>query len=206
MTKLLIARHGNTFDKGDVLLRVGKRTDLPLSISGKEQASNLGKFFANEGVAIDEVFSSNLQRTKDTAKIALENMDSADISIMPMDIFDEIDYGPDEGKPEDEVVSRIGKDAILQWDERAVAPDGWIIDVDKIKSNWKEFADSLKDSDETILVVTSNGIARFVPYILDNPSEFISSNNIKLSTGAVSCLLYKNGKWEVEYWNKKPRG
>ena len=28
MTRLLIARHGNTFDKGDVLLRVGKRTDL----------------------------------------------------------------------------------------------------------------------------------------------------------------------------------
>ncbi|MDA0781682.1 MAG: histidine phosphatase family protein [Rickettsiales bacterium] len=204
MTGLLIARHGNTFDKGDVLLRVGKRTDIPLSVSGKEQALTLGKFLLHEGLEIDEVFSSNLKRTKDTAKIALENMGRSDIGIMPMDIFDEIDYGLDEGKPEDEVVARIGRENITKWDEQAIAPEGWIVDVDKIKDNWKEFADSIKDSNKNILVVTSNGIARFAPYILNNPDEFISSNNIKLSTGAVSCFLYKNGNWEVEYWNKKP--
>jgi len=205
MTKLLIARHGNTFDKGDTLLRVGKRTDLPLSVSGKEQAIKLGEYLAKEHPQIDEVFSSSLVRTIDTAQIAVDTMDQHDITVMPSDIFDEIDYGPDEGKPENEVVARVGEDAIKKWDEQAVAPDGWLVDVEKLKYNWKEFTDSIKDSDEVILVVTSNGTARFVPYILDDVSEFISNNNIKLSTGAVSCLSFKDGKWDVEYWNRKPK-
>ncbi|MFZ4686424.1 MAG: histidine phosphatase family protein [Hyphomonadaceae bacterium] len=37
-TRIFIVRHGNTFDKGDVVTRVGGRTDLPLSTSGSAQA------------------------------------------------------------------------------------------------------------------------------------------------------------------------
>ena len=44
MLKLFVARHSNTFDKGDEVLRVGKRTDLPLSSSGRLQAKQLGTF------------------------------------------------------------------------------------------------------------------------------------------------------------------
>ena len=42
MTDIYIVRHGNTFDKGDVVTRVGARTDLPLSRSGFAQAEALG--------------------------------------------------------------------------------------------------------------------------------------------------------------------
>ncbi|HAO37083.1 MAG TPA: histidine phosphatase family protein, partial [Hyphomonas sp.] len=38
MARLIIVRHGNTFDKGDTVTRVGGRTDLPLSASGLAQA------------------------------------------------------------------------------------------------------------------------------------------------------------------------
>ena len=37
-TRLIIARHGNTFDAGDIPTRVGRRTDLPLVASGEAQA------------------------------------------------------------------------------------------------------------------------------------------------------------------------
>ena len=39
---LLLARHGNTFDKGDKVVWVGARTDLPLTAKGREQARALG--------------------------------------------------------------------------------------------------------------------------------------------------------------------
>ena len=38
MTSILICRHCNTFDKGDIIRRVGARTHLPLSLSGRAQA------------------------------------------------------------------------------------------------------------------------------------------------------------------------
>ena len=41
MTTLIIARHGNTFDKGDIPTRVGARTDLPLVEKGRAQAKAL---------------------------------------------------------------------------------------------------------------------------------------------------------------------
>ncbi|MEL6754250.1 MAG: histidine phosphatase family protein, partial [Pseudomonadota bacterium] len=46
MQTLYIVRHGNTFDTGDTVLRVGGRTDLPLSTSGEMQATALGIHFA----------------------------------------------------------------------------------------------------------------------------------------------------------------
>lgn len=204
MTKLLIARHGNTFDKGDVLLRVGKKTDLPLSVSGKEQAEKLGGYLATKYPQIDKVFSSSLIRTKDTAKIALKTMGVNDVDVIASEVFDEIDYGLDEGQTEEAVILRLGTDALKKWDEQAIAPEGWLVDVEQIKANWRIFADSIKASNEVILVVTSNGTARFVPYILDNPDEFIANNNIKLSTGSVSCFSFEGGEWVTEYWGYKP--
>ena len=41
MTQLLIVRHGNTFETGETPRRVGLRTDLPLSSSGRKQANAL---------------------------------------------------------------------------------------------------------------------------------------------------------------------
>ena len=36
-TKLIVVRHGNTFNKGDTILRVGSKTDLPLTATGVQQ-------------------------------------------------------------------------------------------------------------------------------------------------------------------------
>jgi len=43
MSRIVICRHGNTFDKGEIVTRVGARTDLPLSTSGRTQAKILAK-------------------------------------------------------------------------------------------------------------------------------------------------------------------
>src|SRR5207245_776434 len=97
-----------------------------------------------------------------------------------MDMFDEIDYGPDEGKPEAEVIARLGQTAISNWDSNAIPPPGWQVDPNKIIQQWQDFAKNLTkhNENETILVITSNGIARFSYHILPNPELFKGSQSL----------------------------
>ncbi|MCF0233786.1 MAG: histidine phosphatase family protein, partial [Thermoguttaceae bacterium] len=60
---LIVARHGNTFNKGDVILRVGARTDLPLTATGVEQAKKIGAILAARGLVPTEIYAAPLLRT-----------------------------------------------------------------------------------------------------------------------------------------------
>lgn len=206
MLTLLIARHGNTFDPGDTILRVGKQTDLPLSNSGREQAKKLSIFLNEKYPKIDNVFVSSLKRTQETALIALPN-----ISFEIKSIFDEIDYGIDDGKPESEVIERVGVEALKQWEERGIPPSGWLVNPEKIIKDWQDFTKNLVASvgatggrPGTILVVTSNGIARFAPTMTNDFETFKQSHSIKMRTGSISALKYIDGVWRVEYWDARP--
>ncbi|MAS88034.1 MAG: phosphoglycerate mutase [Micavibrio sp.] len=203
MTRLIIARHGNTFEKDQIPTRVGGRTDLPLVQSGVEQAMMLGLYLKAHDLVPDAAYCSNLQRTKLTAKIALKTI-SIYFEPEERDFLNEVDYGPDENLTEDKVIARIGEQAIKDWDNHAKVPDGWLIDPAQVKQDWCDFADEIKESGKTHLVVTSNGIARFAPYITNDFQDFIKKFKLKLSTGSLAILDYKNGKWFVVDWNIRP--
>ncbi|MBF0278535.1 MAG: histidine phosphatase family protein [SAR324 cluster bacterium] len=204
MTRILIARHGNTFEKHETPTRVGRRTDISLVGSGRRQAEELGKFLKENYESIAAVFSSRLKRTIETAELALRSAQYG-MAVQQMLIFDEIDYGPDEGKTEDEVVSRLGRKALQDWDRDAVVPSGWLLNPEEIIQNWRGFAEMVSDqySGETVLVVTSNGIARFAPYLTGNMETFKQHYAIKISTGAVCSLVKSTPDWKAEYWNLK---
>lgn len=207
MLNLLIARHGNTFDQGDEILRVGKQTNLPLSLSGQAQAKALGGFLRENYSHIDQVLVSNLIRTQETAQISLGQM-GLEKELYIDSLLDEIDYGPDEGKPEADVVARLGEDALAQWEEKAIAPNGWKVDPDEIIQGWKNLASKIikkykNKKEATVLVVTSNGIARFSPYIAGDFDSFSKTHSMKMKTGAVSCFQYVDSAWQLKYWNQR---
>jgi 2,3-bisphosphoglycerate-dependent phosphoglycerate mutase len=201
-TTLLIARHGNTFDPGDTVLRVGRRTDLPLSHSGKQQATVLGQYLATHYPELHEVYTSPLQRAHMTATLALAAFDQP-IPVHVDTRFTEVDYGVDEGQPETEVRARLG-DAVLQaWEESDTPPPGWLVDADQIKADWRAFLSRLTNEHQgqTILVVTSQGIARFVKPLVTSAM----SASGKLATAALACLTYDNNEhWQLQFWNHKP--
>ena len=204
MTKLIIARHGNTFTEKDTPTRVGARTDLPLVKKGKDQAIALGLHLKNAGLTPDTVYSSILQRTKETAQLAMRAY-KIDNHINELDIFNEIDYGVDENQTENKVIARIGKDAIDKWDKNAIPPIGWKVNPQQVIDNWRNFAIKYShDNNNTILIVTSNGIARFAPYITDDFESFSARHPIKLSTGAFGIIELYHGKWRVTEWNTRP--
>lgn len=204
MTTLIIARHGNTFGPNDTPTRVGGKTDLPLVESGEAQAVRLGQWLKEHDCIPEVTYSSQLQRTIKTAKIALKEVQYSQ-PIFPLEIFNEIDYGVDENQTEDVVIKRIGAQAIEDWDKQGIVPEGWDFDPQACIENWRGFAQHIiEDEQDIILVVTSNGIARFAPHLTSNFESFADNNKIKLSTGALGILEYQDNKWIVKDWNIKP--
>ena len=94
-TRLIIARHGNTFAPGDTPTRVGRRTDLPLVASGEAQARRIGDYLRRHQMVPDAVFTAPLKRSYDTARLAVEAL-GRNLPITIDARFSEIDYGPDE--------------------------------------------------------------------------------------------------------------
>ena len=234
MTTLIIVRHGNTFNADDTPTRVGTLTDLPLVESGQEQARKIGAWLKDKELYPEIVYSSQLQRTKQTAEIAVQALGYKQ-PIFPLAIFNEIDYGVDENQTEDKVIARIGEQAIKDWDEKAIVPQGWKFNPQECIENWQNFAkqhistpitsqrtlgssDNLQkipdqiwdvaegdlNAEEIIMVVTSNGIARFAPHLTENFEEFARNHKIKLSTGALGILKFENDKWTITEWGIRP--
>lgn len=200
MTTLIIARHGNTFEDGEPPRRVGRRTDLPLTEKGCAQARAIGTWLRDQNLIPDVVYSSTLQRTIRTAELAVEATQYRQ-PVYRLTIFDEIDYGPDEDRPEAEVIARIGQPALDAWERNGVVPPGWIADAQALQKTWQNFATGIcaAGDGETILVVTSNGIARFAPCLASE-----SNCPPKLATGTLGVLIFKDDVWTIDRWNFRP--
>lgn len=200
-TRLIIARHGNTFRAGETPTRVGARTDLPLTDEGENQALRLGHHFKAQGILPDLVHTSTLRRTIDTARLACLAL-GCTAPHEQAAFLNEIDYGPDENKPEPDVVARHGEAAMREWDTHGVMPSEWSPRPTEILLSWKNFLATCaaQQKGKTILAVTSNGIARFALTLSVREQDF----PLKLSTGAYGILDYDGAIWRASGWNIKP--
>lgn len=196
MRRLFIIRHGNTFASSAQACRIGSRTDLPLVDSGHAQAQRLGAWFARQDLPITRLLTSPLLRARQTAQAIAYTTGHAPDGIR--DWLGEIDHGPDEGRPETEVLARIGAQAIADWDERAIAPHDWIVDADARIAAWRAFfAEGGAGVD---LLVTSNGAARFALLAAGLPL-----GSLKLRTGAFGELAVDgDGGVTLVGWDVRP--
>ena len=227
-TRLIIARHGNTFLPDEAPTRVGAHTDLPLV--EKERGTNVGRYLTLKGYQPNIVFAAPLKRTLQTAELAINALDGS----IPLEIdnsFIEIDYGPDENKTEPEVELRLGKHylqkegkdignfpeeeimergrlVIKDWNTQAIVPDGWKVDPKAMLNTWLTIAKKVEKDfkDKNVMVVSSNGIIRFAPYITGDFEAFAKEHDLKVTTGGV-CVFEKedNKPWTCTEWNIKPK-
>jgi len=198
MAKLFVVRHGNTFERGDTILRVGGRTDLDLSTSGVVQAETLGAHFRTQKVDLGRVFTGPLKRTLQTAAAI-----TTALGLPPASVDErlrEVDYGPDEGMPENSVVERIGKEALAAWETDATVPDGWCVDPPALIHAWRSILDEVAAAGTNAMAVTSNGVARFVfPCVAG-----ADGRALKLKTGAYGVIQIDGANRSVEDWNIRP--
>src|SRR5690606_29780955 len=129
----------------------------------------------------DLVIAGPLKRTLQMAEIAARIVSESPVAIEVDERLREIDYGPDEGLEEDKVIARIGSEALQNWDQHAIVPPGWEVDPAVLRQNWHDIAGELATnySGKIILIVTSNGIARFAPYITGDFERFKANFPLK---------------------------
>ncbi|BBD96558.1 histidine phosphatase family protein [Sphingobium amiense] len=195
MRRIFVIRHGNTFASGTEARRIGCRTDIPLVESGHAQARQLAAWFAAQPFAVERLLSSPLLRARQTAQAIADATGHGPDGTK--DWLSEIDHGPDEGRPENEVVARIGAQAIADWDEYGVAPPGWIVDTDARIVGWRAFF--AEGGGGVDLLVTSNGAARFALIAAGIPAA-----TLKLRTGAFGELEVTDGAVRLVRWDVRP--
>jgi broad specificity phosphatase PhoE len=100
VTTILLARHGET--DWNLNRRLQGHTDLPLNDRGRDQARNLAAELAGE--PIDAVYSSDLVRAHETARIVAEGHG---LDVTAIDDLRERHFGTWEGLSDNEISERF---------------------------------------------------------------------------------------------------
>lgn len=198
----VIARHGNTFAPGEPARRVGVRTDCPLVDTGRAQAEALGRAFSNQGLRFDRILCSPLRRTRETADLIRATLGLA-VAAEPTALLAEIDHGVDENRTEEDVIARIGREALDQWDRLGIAPPGWTVDRPARLAGWRALFAQPRPG--VTLLVTSNGAARFA--LLADPALATQAGAracLRLRTGAFGTIRAEGDTRELLEWDRRP--
>ena len=197
MKTLVIVRHGNTFETHEKPRRIGT-TDIPLTSFGKQQIEHLSKNFQQQSLHADILLCSPLLRTQQTAMILQQNTFPI-APIIKVNGLAEINYGPDENALEEDVIARLGP-ALSDWNLYGIMPHDWPETVESIYSRWDNILyDCLHTytSASTIFLVTSNGLARFLPRIIGSKKSTIKA----LKTAHYGIITYHKSQWHISCWN-----
>ena len=115
-TTILLVRHGET--DWNLERRVQGQTDRPLNETGRRQARELASALADE--SIDAIFSSDLVRAHETARILAEPR-GLDVTVLPD--LREKDFGTWEGLTDREILDRFPEARGRPWGDAETSED-----------------------------------------------------------------------------------
>ncbi|RWM24718.1 histidine phosphatase family protein [Mesorhizobium sp.] len=200
--KLILSRHGNTFDPGDKVVWVGRRSDPPLTEEGRRQARKLGNALFLSGVMLGGIYCGPLRRTRQYAEIIAERIGGAPLPIVDASLA-EIDYGAWEGFSSHEIIGQFGGEELEAWERSGAWPEspGWSPPEATLANGVMTFVGQLartQGEDSAVLAVTSNGVLRYFLRLAGN------TLNGKVATGHICVLEVLQGKCRVNAWNIAP--
>ena len=206
--RLLLARHGDTFNPGDRVVFVGSRNDLPLTERGRAQADAVGKALVGKTLGKFAFFCGPLQRTRIFAEIASQHLHPRP-SVAVDARLNELDYGLWAGLTTEEVRSRWGEAELCGWDTRSIWPQnaGWPENEQQITAEVLSLVAELKSSGlDSALLVSSNGRLRYLLKAIPGAFEqYTASGQAKVRTGNLCMLeLSSNGGGRILSWNTPP--
>jgi len=202
--QLLFARHGNTFGPGDKVVWVGRETDLPLVDKGLEQAAAAADALKRKGLIPDAIYCASLQRTRRFATIVAESLGLAAPVIDPR--LDELDYGSWAGRSNDEILAAdpSAAAAMEAWNGSDSWPHaaGWVSRRETVMAGLESFAAErlAPGLHSRPLVVSSNGILRFLPRLLLEKTTQLPS--FKMRTGHLGLIERGEGRAQLRAWDK----
>lgn len=202
--RLILARHGNTFEAGETPVWVGAREDLPLTQAGEEQSRAIGAALKSAGILPARLIAGPLKRTRDGAALGAQAC-GCDSAVEIDERLKEIDYGVWGGRSDADIAAQWGAGTIEAWRERSVVPEGagWSPDPAVIEANARAVLDAIaQDPGGDVLLISSNGILRYFHRLIAGAGA--PPEEAKVKTGHMGAARLTGGVWRLEFWNLAP--
>ena len=206
MKNILLIRHGQS-EWNKLNLFTGFK-NIELSEQGIEEANKAGQNFKNLDIKFNIVFTSELKRAQETAKIILQNLDQWNFlnnegKIISNINLNERDYGDLTGLNKKETAEKFGEEQVHKW-RRGYSdqpPNGESLE-DVVRRVTKYFEEVIKpaiqsDENDNILIAAHGNSLRALLIVMKiyEPSNI---NSVELSTGVPIHVILKDNKFSIK--------
>ena len=206
MKNILLIRHGQS-EWNKLNLFTGFK-NIELSEQGIEEANKAGQNFKNLDIKFNIVFTSELKRAQETAKIILQNLDQWDFlnnegKIISNINLNERDYGDLTGLNKKETAEKFGEEQVHKW-RRGYSdqpPNGESLE-DVVRRVTKYFEEVIKpaiqsnENDNILIAAHGNSLRALL--IVMNIYEPHNINSVELSTGVPIHVILNDNKFSIK--------
>ena len=206
MKNILLIRHGES-EWNKLNLFTGFK-NVELSDQGVEEAIRAGQNFKNLDLKFDIVFTSELKRAQNTAKIILENLEQWDELKLQNKItnsfnLNERDYGDLTGLNKKETADKFGEDQVHKW-RRGYSdqpPNGESLEdvVNRVKIYFdSDMLPAINKSENNNILIAAHGNSLRALLIVMKIYSPDNINSVELSTGVPIHVLFENDKFSLK--------
>ena len=206
MKNILLIRHGQS-EWNKLNLFTGFK-NIELSEQGIDEANKAGQNFKNLNIKFDIVFTSELKRAQETAKIILKNLDQwdhlyGDGKIITDIKLNERDYGDLTGLNKKETADKFGEEQVHKW-RRGYSdqpPNGESLEdvVRRVKIYFEESINpAIQSADNNNILIAAHGNSLRALLIVMNIYDSSNINSVELSTGVPIHVILENNKFTIK--------
>jgi len=206
MKNILLIRHGQS-EWNKLNLFTGFK-NIELSEQGIDEANKAGQNFKNLNIKFDIVFTSELKRAQETAKIILKNLDQWDHlhgegKIITDINLNERDYGDLTGLNKKETADKFGEEQVHKW-RRGYSdqpPNGESLEdvVRRVKIYFEESINpAIQSADNNNILIAAHGNSLRALLIVMNIYDSSNINSVELSTGVPIHVILENNKFTIK--------
>ena len=206
MKNILLIRHGQS-EWNKLNLFTGFK-NIELSQQGIEEANKAGQNFKNLDIKFNIVFTSELKRAQETAKIILQKLDQWDFlnnqgKIISNINLNERDYGDLTGLNKKETAEKFGEEQVHKW-RRGYSdqpPNGESLEdvVRRVKKYFEEVIQpAIQSNENDNILIAAHGNSLRALLIVMNIYEPNYINSVELSTGVPIHVILKDNKFSIK--------
>ena len=162
MIKLVLLRHGESV--WNLENKFTGWTDVGLTEKGEEEARDSAKLLSEGNYVFDEAYTSVLERSTETLKIILKEMELSEIPVHRSWRLNERHYGALQGLNKTETARKEGEEQVFLWRRSYdVRPPALSEDDDRHPKNDELYAD-LKETELPSTENLEDVVGRVLPY------------------------------------------
>ena len=206
MKNILLIRHGES-EWNKLNLFTGFK-NVELSDQGVQEANRAGQNFKSLNLKFDIVFTSELKRAQNTAKIILENLKQFDQLKLQNKIINnfnlnERDYGDLTGLNKKETADKFGEDQVHKW-RRGYSdqpPNGESLEdvVNRVKIYFdRDMLPAINKSENNNILIAAHGNSLRALLIVMKIYSPDNINSVELSTGVPIHVLFENDTFSIK--------